>query len=72
MVAMEETIAATRLTLRRFNKEDAKDIYEGYATDVEVTRYLTWLPHSSIKETSVLLDMWIAEYDDPQRHAATP
>ncbi len=66
MLAMEETITTTRLTLRRFNKEDAKDIYEGYATDVEVTRYLTWLPHSSIKETAALLDMWIAEYDDPK------
>lgn len=73
MLAMEETIATTRLALRRFNKEDAKDIYEGYATDVEVTRYLTWLPHSSIKETSALLDMWIAEYDDPKtcRYAIT-
>ena len=73
MLAMEQSIATTRLTLRRFNKEDAKDIYEGYATDVEVTRYLTWLPHSSIKETSALLDMWIAEYDDPKtcRYAIT-
>ena len=57
MLAMEETIATARLALRRFNKEDAKDIYEGYATDVEVTRYLTWLPHSSIKETDPLFDL---------------
>ena len=73
MLVMEETIATTRLMLRRFNKEDAKDIYEGYATDVEVTRYLTWLPHSCIKETTALLDMWIAEYGDPKtcRYAIT-
>ena len=31
--------------------EDAKAIFDGYAQDAEVTRYLTWRPHTSIEQT---------------------
>lgn len=39
-----------RLALRPMQIEDAKAIFERYAQDVEVTRYLTWRPHTSIKQ----------------------
>jgi RimJ/RimL family protein N-acetyltransferase len=42
-----------RLVLRWPVVEDAPSIFEEYATDPEVTRYLTWVPH---KELSTVND----------------
>ena len=44
-----------RLVLRQPVKEDASAIFEEYAQDREVSRYLTWKPHKSIKETRAFL-----------------
>ena len=46
-----ETIKTTRLTLRRLRADDASAIFATYAQDREVTRFLTWRPHQSVKET---------------------
>jgi len=35
--------------------EDAPAIFEGYAQDPEVTRYLTWKPHQNIREAEEFL-----------------
>lgn len=40
-----------RLILRKFKEEDAIDMYNNWASDSEVTKYLTWSAHSSV-ETS--------------------
>lgn len=37
-----------RLILRRFEIEDANAMYKNWASDLEVSKYLTWPPHSSI------------------------
>jgi len=41
--------------LRKPRLADVDDIYREYATDPEVTRYLTWRPHSSTGETRMFL-----------------
>jgi RimJ/RimL family protein N-acetyltransferase len=46
-----DTRETARLLLRRPRPEDAMFIFGGYATDPEVTRYLAWSPHKSVKET---------------------
>ena len=46
-----EILNSNRLLLRKPMMEDATTIFELYAQDVEVTKYLTWKPHGSIKET---------------------
>ena len=48
-------ITTDRLVLRFPTMEDAGDIFASYATDPEVTRYLTWRPHESIEETRTFL-----------------
>lgn len=35
--------------------EDAPDIFERYASDPEVTRYLPWRPHRDVEETRTFL-----------------
>ena len=59
-----QRIETKRLILRRFKIEDAEDMYNNWASDPEVTRYLTWLPHSSAQVTKSLLTDWISKYED--------
>lgn len=53
-----------RLLLRRFVLEDAEDMYYNWASDPEVTKYLTWPTHSSCEITKMLLREWISKYKD--------
>ncbi len=57
-----ESIETPRLVLRRAVPEDASAIFEQYARDPEVTRYLTWRPNESVEQTQDFLrrsaDSW--------------
>ena len=44
-----------RLQLRKPLLSDAVPIFEQYAQDEEVTKYLTWQPHKNLKETKEFL-----------------
>jgi ribosomal-protein-alanine N-acetyltransferase len=59
-----EIIETPRLSLRRPIAADATAIFEGYAQDPEVTRYLPWQPHKQIHETFEFLDRCVAGWDD--------
>jgi [ribosomal protein S5]-alanine N-acetyltransferase len=50
-----ETIQTERLLLRKPRVEDAPAVFEGYAQDPEVTRYLVWKPHKNVQETEQFL-----------------
>ena len=63
-----QTLTTARLTLRRFTPEDAEAMYETWANDERVTRYLTWEPHRSPAETRQLLECWRTAYDDPRTY----
>jgi RimJ/RimL family protein N-acetyltransferase len=62
-----ETFKTERLILRKPHMEDASAIFEGYAQDPEVTRYLTWKPHQDIRDTEQFLlacgQLWRAGKD---------
>lgn len=53
-----------RLLLRRLTPEDAEAMYRNWASDPEVTRYLTWPPHTAVQQTRALLEAWEAQYRD--------
>ena len=57
-----QTIETPRLILRRAVREDAAPMFRNWASNPEVTRYLTWPPHSSIEVTRERLEIWLAEY----------
>ena len=40
-----QTIHTERLILRKFTVEDAQAMFENWANDERVTRFLTWCPH---------------------------
>ena len=62
-----ETIQTERLTLRKVCVDDALAIFEGYAQDPEVTRFMIWKPHKNIQETEQFLsacqELWREEKD---------
>ncbi len=44
--------------------EDAAPIFEQYAQDIEVTRYLVWRPHQAIEETHAFLRWCISAWEN--------
>ena len=58
-----EAITTKRLLLRKPAVEDASDIFERYAADAEVTRYLAWPIHTSVDDTRAFLEFGDAEWE---------
>lgn len=57
-------LTTKRLVLRRFTEADADAMYANWANDPAVTRYLTWDVHPDKEITRVLLQTWVAQYDE--------
>ena len=55
-------IATERLTLRRFEIEDAENMFYNWANDPEVTKYITWKENDSGETTENILNKCIAKY----------
>ncbi len=60
-----QTIETSRLILRRFTMEDAPAMYRNWASDPEVTKYLTWPAHKNPNTTEFVIRDWLNQYDDP-------
>jgi len=56
------TLETERLILRKLRLEDAKDLFE-YASDKEVTKYVTWEPHKSIEDSINLIKFTHERYE---------
>ncbi len=59
-----ETIETDRLYLRLPRMDDAEAIFDEYAHDGDVTRYLTWRPHESIETTRAFVGRCLAVWED--------
>ncbi|MGN1084500.1 MAG: GNAT family N-acetyltransferase [Lachnospiraceae bacterium] len=55
-----------RLILRRFIPEDAESMYHNWASDPEVSKYLTWPTHPNVEVTKSLVNDWITRYENPE------
>ncbi len=53
-----------RLVLRRFTVADADAMYKNWASDPEVTKYLTWPTHPDPGVTKRVLADWVAAYQN--------
>ena len=58
-------IETARLILRPFDCADARDMFQNWASDPEVTRYLSWPPHKDLGNGGAP-SAWCALYDDPR------
>ena len=57
-----KAISTDRLLLRRFELDDAYDMFKNWANDSEITKFLSWKPHSSVEATKEILEKWVNEY----------
>ena len=55
-------LATDRLTLRRFEAEDAENMFYNWANDPEVTKYLTWPAYTQISDVEAYLKGKEADY----------
>jgi ribosomal-protein-alanine N-acetyltransferase len=60
-------IKTLRLVLRKFTMDDAEAMFNNWASDPEVTRYVTWDAHPNIDMTKRITSSWIEKYEkDPE------
>lgn len=59
-----QRLETERLVLRRFVLEDADAMLRNWASDSEVTKYLTWPTHESIDDSWAILTDWTSHYDE--------
>jgi ribosomal-protein-alanine N-acetyltransferase len=57
-----QIIETSRLILRPFTLEDAQAMYENWASDPEVTKYMTWPTHFGVEISSMVLSDWTSHY----------
>ena len=60
-----KTIETSRLILRRAVRADAEPMFRNWASDPEVTKYLTWPTYEQVDTAHSILDLWIGEYEKP-------
>jgi ribosomal-protein-alanine N-acetyltransferase len=58
-----KVIETNRLILRPFSLKDAPAMYRNWASDNEVTKYLTWPTHPNIGITEKIIQSWLSEYE---------
>ena len=58
-----QTIETQRLILRKAIPQDAEPMFRNWASDPEVTKYLTWPAHGSIAVSDMVIGSWLQEYE---------
>ena len=64
---MRITIESSRLILRPFETFDAQSMYDNWASDPEVSKYVAWNTHASVEVTKQIVNLWIEQYQKPER-----
>ncbi len=63
-----KNILTARLILRPFQTEDAEPMFRNWASDPEVTKFLTWPTHKSVEITRMVLESWVKDNENPERY----
>ncbi len=59
-----QKLETDRLVLRRYVNEDAAAMYENWASDNEVTKFLTWPTHSCQEVSQSVIEDWVKQYSN--------
>lgn len=58
-------IETNRLVLGRYKMDDAKIVHEHLRGDERIVPYVLWNVSKSLSETTVIMEKWMIEYQDP-------
>lgn len=61
-------IETERLILRPFTAEDAEAMFHNWASDPEVTKFLTWPTHKTVEVSRWVLNDWVSHYAEPEHY----
>lgn len=59
-----QRLETDRLILRRYVNADAAAMYKNWASDGEVTRFLTWPTHPNPEVSARVIEDWVNQYSD--------
>ncbi len=62
------SIETNRLILRKYRLDDAEMMFKNWASDPEVTKFLTWEPHNNVEVTRQIISMWVEEDNKGTAH----
>ena len=57
-----QTIETERLILRRCRPEDAQAMYDNWASDEKVTKFMTWQPYTEVEWADGRIAYLLSEY----------
>ena len=60
-----QTLQTPRLLLRKAVPEDALPMFRNWASDPEVTKFLTWPAYERVDTAYSTVERWIREYEKP-------
>ena len=63
-----QRLETERLVLRQFVIEDSAAMYRNWASDHEVTKYLTWPAHSNQEISKKVIENWMNSYTDEKTY----
>ena len=64
-----QILTTARLTLRPFATSDASAMFANWASDPEVTKYLTWPTHPSVEVSQWVCNDWCSHYAEPDYYS---
>ena len=56
-------IETGRLLLRSFAFDDTSGMFNNWASDIDVCKYMRWSPHTDKEEIKKILSRWIDSYN---------
>ncbi|MCL2088037.1 MAG: GNAT family N-acetyltransferase [Oscillospiraceae bacterium] len=63
------TLETERLILRRFHIDDTDAMFCNWASDPEVSKYLTWETHPDISVSKAVIESWLPLYENPNHYS---
>ena len=63
-----QTLSTERLTLRAFCALDAAPMYKNWASNPDVTKFLTWDVHPNVEASKEIIEIWMSQYEKPHTY----
>ena len=60
-----KSMETPRLVLRPFVREDAQAMFDNWASDPAVTKFLSWPTYRSVEDAHSILNVWLESYGKP-------